>query len=66
MRLYEHSLSSYSRKVKIAVREKEIAFDAVTPEDFGTERTDTAFAAANPRRNVPVLLTDEAVAIFES
>ena len=31
MLLYEHPLSSYAQKVKIALREKGVAFDAETP-----------------------------------
>jgi RNA polymerase-associated protein len=42
--------------VKIALREKGVAFERVLPEDFGTGRRDIAFAIANPRTEVPVLL----------
>ena len=31
MLLYEHPLSSYAQKVKIALREKGVAFDVETP-----------------------------------
>jgi RNA polymerase-associated protein len=65
MLLYEHPLSSYAQKVKIALREKGVAFTAELPESFGTGRTDGPFAAANPRTEVPVLIDDEA-AIFDS
>jgi glutathione S-transferase len=63
--LYEHPVSSYAQKVKIALREKGVPFEAVVPEDLGTGRTDTPFAAANPRAEVPVLIDGEA-RIFES
>lgn len=63
--LYEHPLSSYAQKVKIALREKGVAFRAELPEDFGTGRTGTPFAAANPRAEVPVLIDGEA-RVFES
>ncbi len=66
MILYDHPLSSYAQKVKIALREKGVAFERRLPEDFGTGRRDTAFAAANPRGEVPVLLPDDGPAIFES
>jgi len=66
MILYDHPLSSYAQKVKIALREKGVAFERVLPDDFGTGRRDTAFAAANPRCEVPVLLTDDGTPIFES
>jgi len=65
MILYDHPLSSYSQKVKIALREKGIAFTRSLPDDFGTGRRDTAFAAANPRGEVPVLLDGDR-AIFDS
>ena len=66
MILYDHPLSSYAQKVKIALREKGVAFERMLPEDFGTGRRDTAFAAANPRGEVPVLLPDGKTPIFDS
>ena len=63
--LYEHPLSSYAQKVKIALREKGVPFEAELPESFGTGRTDGPFAAANPRVEVPVLVDGE-TRIFES
>ncbi|GJD79474.1 glutathione S-transferase family protein [Methylobacterium gregans] len=65
MLLYEHPLSSYAQKVKIALREKGLAFTAELPVDFGTGRRDGPFAEANPRAEVPVLV-DGAVTLFES
>ena len=64
--LYDHPLSSFAQKVKIALREKAVAFERMLPEDFGTGRRDTPFAAANPRGEVPVLLPDGKTPIFES
>lgn len=66
MILYDHPLSSYAQKVKIALREKGVAFERRLPDDFGTGRRDTEFAAANPRAEVPVLLPDGQAPIFES
>jgi RNA polymerase-associated protein len=66
MILYDHPLSSYSQKVKIAMREKGIAFERTLPDAFGTGRRDTEFAAVNPRNEVPVLLPDGKTPIFES
>ncbi|WP_237477887.1 glutathione S-transferase family protein [Lichenibacterium dinghuense] len=63
--LYDHPLSSYSQKVKIALREKGVAFRAELPEGFGTGRRDGAFAEASPRGEVPALL-DGGLAIFDS
>ena len=36
MLLYEHPLSSYAQKVKIALREKGLAFDVETPQALGS------------------------------
>ena len=44
--LYEHPLSSYAQKVKIALREKGVAFDVEVPQTLGTEHTDGLFAHA--------------------
>ena len=65
MLLYEHPLSSYAQKVKIALREKGLNFQAKVPETLGTGRTDGPFAAANPRAEVPVLI-DGPTRVFES
>ena len=65
MLLYEHPLSSYAQKVKIALREKGLAFDLELPETFGTGREDGPFAEANPRGEVPVLI-DGDLRLFES
>lgn len=62
--LYEHPLSSYAQKVKIALREKGVAFELEVPESFGTGRADGPFADA-PRAEVPVLV-DGPTRIFES
>ena len=65
MLLYEHPLSSYAQKVKIALREKGVTFTAELPESFGTGSAEGPFAAANPRTEVPVLI-DGDVTLFES
>lgn len=48
MLLYEHPLSSYAQKVKIALREKGIAFDLETPQAIGSGGSAGLFAAASP------------------
>ena len=63
--LLEHPLSSYVQKVKIALREKGVAFTAEIPHELGSGRAGGAFKAANPRIEVPVLI-DGPVRIFES
>jgi len=65
MLLYDHPLSSYAQKVKIALREKGIAFEAQLPPDFGTGQPEGPLATANPRAEVPVLI-DGATRIFDS
>ena len=63
--LYEHPLSSYAQKVKIALREKGLDFRGELPPSFGTGRSDDDFAVSNPRVEVPVLIDGDA-RIFDS
>src|SRR5579872_5020509 len=65
MLLYEHPLSSYAQKVKIALREKGLNFDLETPQGLGSGSSGGAFAAASPRLEVPTLVDGE-VRIFDS
>lgn len=70
MHLDDHPLSSYAQKVKIALREKGLAFTAALPPGFGATTLegrppDGPFASANPRAEVPVL-HDGDVTLFES
>ena len=60
--LYEHPLSPYAQKVKIALLEKGVDFVATLPDFFGGDAT---FAAANPRLEVPALI-DGDVRVFDS
>ncbi len=63
--LYEHPLSPYAQKCKIALYEKGVPFDAKTPAAIGTGKVDAAFLRANPRAEVPALI-DGDFAIFDS
>ncbi|MCA0246849.1 MAG: glutathione S-transferase family protein [Proteobacteria bacterium] len=65
MLLYEHPLSSYAQKVKIALREKGLDFEVETPAALGSGNAGGAFAAASPRNEVPALVDGEA-RIFDS
>src|SRR6266852_4137665 len=65
MLLYEHPLSSYAQKVKIALREKGLDFKGETPPPLGSGRADGQFAATSPRNEVPALIDGEAH-IFDS
>jgi glutathione S-transferase len=61
--LYDHPLSPYAQKVKIALREKTVPFETRVPDLLGGG--DPAFATANPRREVPALI-DGDTAVFDS
>lgn len=65
MLLYEHPLSSYAQKVKIALHEKGLDFKVETPAALGSGNAGGAFAAASPRNEVPTLIDGEA-RIFDS
>jgi len=59
LKLYDHPLSPYSQKVKIALLEKGLECDIVQPEAFGTGQVAGEFARANPRGEVPALVHDD-------
>lgn len=65
MLLYEHPLSSYAQKVKIALREKGVAFTVETPAALGSGTAGGEFAEASPRNEVPTLIDGDA-RIFDS
>lgn len=65
MLLYEHPLSSYAQKVKIALREKGLKFDLETPQGLGSGNSTGPFADASVRLEVPTLI-DGAARIFDS
>src|SRR5213078_2749854 len=61
--VYEHPLSPYAQKVKIALAEKGVAFEC-RMLDFISGRDD-AFTAANPSLEVPALV-DVHIRVFDS
>jgi glutathione S-transferase len=63
--LYEHPLSPFAQKVKIALREKGIAFELRTPNAIGSGTVAEGFAEASPFAEVPALI-DDGFAIFDS
>ena len=63
--IYEHPLSPYAQKVKIALREKAVAFEVALPGGLGAGGAGGDFIRANPRAEVPVLI-DGDVEIFDS
>ena len=63
--VYEHPLSPYAQKVKIALDEKAVAYEAKMPNAIGSGQPDQEFLKANPRGEVPALIDGE-VRIFDS
>ena len=53
LRLYDHPLSPYSQKIKIALREKGVPFEACLPTGLGSGEQNDGLGAANPRGEVP-------------
>jgi glutathione S-transferase/RNA polymerase-associated protein len=65
IRLFDHPLSPYAQKVKIALREKGVEFTTELPGGIGVGGAAGEFVAANPRAEVPALVDDD-VRIFDS
>jgi glutathione S-transferase/RNA polymerase-associated protein len=63
VKLYEHPLSPYAQKVKIALAEKGIAYETELPAIVGGNVGE--FSALNPRLEVPTLV-DGDVRVFDS
>jgi len=64
--LYEHPLSPYAQKCKIALREKQVPFEARLPEGLGTGALRASgFRKVSPRMEVPALV-DGGFEIFDS
>ena len=63
--VYEHPLSPYAQKVKIALDEKGVPYETKMPAAIGTGQPDREFLKANPRGEVPALI-DGDVKIFDS
>ncbi len=63
--LYDHPLSPYGQKVKIALREKGLAFQTELPGGLGAGGAQGPFVEANPRAEVPALVDGE-VRVFDS
>ncbi|NMF66470.1 glutathione S-transferase family protein [Brasilonema octagenarum UFV-E1] len=63
--LYEHPLSPYAQKNKIALREKGVEFEIKTPDVSGGAFGGSEFLEANPRAQMPVLIDGDAK-IFDS
>ena len=65
LKLYEHPLSAYAMKVKIALNEKGIEFETAVPDGMPTGAAAGEFVEANPRAEVPTLI-DGDFHVFDS
>ena len=63
--LYEHPLSSYAMKVKMALLEKGLEFQPIVPEGLPNGTASGAFVEASPRAEIPALI-DGDVRVFDS
>lgn len=63
IKLFEHPLSPYAQKVKLALIEKGIPFETAMPDLLSG--ADAAFRAANPRLEVPALVDGDAT-VYDS
>ena len=63
--VFDHPLSPYAQKVKIALTEKGVPFSAPLPTALGSGQVDAAFQSASPRGEVPALV-DGDLRIFDS
>ncbi|CZT18409.1 uncharacterized protein RCC_04254 [Ramularia collo-cygni] len=63
--LYDHPVSSYAQKVRMALRHKGIPFEKQTPPNLGSGASNPDFSSANIRKEVPALI-DGDFAIFDS
>lgn len=65
LKLFDHPLSPYSQKVKIALLEKGVDCEIVQPEAFGSGQVQGEFVRANPRGEVPALIHDD-ICVYDS
>ncbi|MCU0868037.1 MAG: glutathione S-transferase family protein [Burkholderiales bacterium] len=65
LKLYEHPMSAFVMKVKMALNEKGLAWTAEVPSGLMVGQAGGGFLAANPRAEIPALV-DGDVAVFDS
>lgn len=63
--LYEHPLSAFAMKAKMALLEKGLEFNAIVPDGMMDGTTGGAFVEASPRAEIPTLIDGE-VKVFDS
>lgn len=65
LKLYDHPLSPYAQKVKLALLEKQIPFETSLPTNLGSGEANADFSRASPRAEVPALI-DGDFSVFDS
>jgi len=65
IKLYYHPLSTYSRRVRIALAEKQIAYETIVVDLAQRKHKEPAYLALNPYGRVPTLEEDGLV-LYES
>ncbi len=65
IKVFDHPLSPFAQKVKIALREKGVDFELVQPMAGGDPQIAAEFAQANPLAEVPTFVHD-GTTLFES
>lgn len=63
--LYDHPVSSYAQKIRIALRLKSVPFEVILPQAIATGIPEAEFQSANYRLEVPTLVDGDAK-IFDS
>ena len=63
--LYEHPLSAYAMKVKMALLEKKLEFNSIVPDGLMNGTASGSFVDASPRAELPALIDGE-VEVFDS
>jgi glutathione S-transferase len=65
IKLYYHPLSTFSRRVRIALAEKQIAYEAIIVDMAQKKHKDPAYLALNPYGRVPTL-EENGFVLYES
>lgn len=63
--IYEHPLSPYAQKVKIALLEKDVPFEVRMPDGIGSGAAEDQFIASSPRMEVPSFVQGD-IKLFDS
>ena len=65
LKLYEHPMSAFAMKVKMALNEKGLEYEALIPAGMMDGSAAGEFVAASPRAEIPALI-DGDVEVFDS